>query len=230
MATEAVRAGAALPGFAEFDSGSESRRLAWALRAVTLVAAINGLAAAAAVFGLVSLLPLKTVEPMLLTVDRAENAIVRVSPFTKGAEGFRLMTEALVRRYVDVAHTVQLDPKAMQRRWGGDLYRMSGQEVFEDLREAFAAPAQKLLDRKISRGVEIEGDPRLLDEQGGQLYYQVTFRTIDSRLMKTVSTRRWIASLVVAFLPDEVAYEDRYINPLGFRVIRYSIAAAGAAS
>ena len=216
-----------LKGYADHDTGSESRRLAWALRTVSVVCVLEAFALAALAFGVAALMPLKTVQPMLLLADDRNNQIIEVSPFKASADGFRLMTEVLVRKFVSITHTVVDNAAAMQEQWGEILYNMSSTEVFELLRDTFAEPANALLRDNVARGVEIDGDPRLIDAQGEQLFYQIAFRTIDSRLTEVVRTRRWVATLIVEFMPAEVRYEDRYINPLGFRVVGYSVAVAG---
>lgn len=57
-------------------------------------------------------------------------------------------------------------------------------------------------------------------------YWQVEFVTQDfAGGVKLVAEKKWVASLTVGYAPREVSWEDRYMNPLGFIVTDYSVAA-----
>ena len=219
-----------LEGYTDTDTGSETRRLAWTLRAVALVAILEAFALAGVGFGFSAVVPLVRVVPMLLTIDhRGVQGIVKVEPFARGMKGFELMTESLVREYVMIVHTIIPSAAQMQDRWGHKLLHASSPEVFAEMRETYAEPAQALIDQGQARGVEIEGDPRRLDGSSDSfpLHYQVAFKTIDSQGTRTLASARWIATLGVDYVPEAVRYEDRYVNPLGFKVVSYHIARSG---
>lgn len=218
-----------LEGFADWDTQSENRRLQWVARCLAFAFVVQCLALAAMALAVYGLLPLKTVEPMLLIQKPRADQIVEVHPFRQGTHGFRLLTEFLVRDFVETAHTIVPDMATMQELWGRKLYRLSSPAVFGLLRDTFEEPAQELIDEGRSRGVEIHGDPRLLEEVQGVLYWQVSFDTVDTVLTEEIDRQRWIASLVVEFQPLEVAFEDRYVNPLGFQVVGYTVARAAGA-
>lgn len=215
-----------LAGYREYDTGSENRRLRWTAYTLAFAVSMLCLAVVALSLALYGLMPLKTVKPMLLTVSDRSDQVVHVEPFSQGTHGFRLLTEKLVRDYVRTAHTIVPDGSAMRELWGRRLFRFSSPAVFTRLRELFEAPAQAMVDDGLSRGVEILGDPRLIEQSGGRLYWQVSFETIDTRVTEELDRQSWVASLIVEFLPQQVTFEDRYINPIGFQVTGYTVARA----
>ena len=214
-----------LEGFANYATQSENRRLLWTARLLAVVVVVEALAALSMALALYGLTPLKTVEPMLLTLAPREDQIVHVEPYRRdGSAGFRLLTEFLVRDFVKTAHTIVPNLATMRELWGRKLFRLAAPDVFALLRESYAVPAQELVEEGRSRGVEFRGDPRLIERNRGVLYWQIAFDTVDTVLTQEVDRQSWIASIVVEFLPLKVSYEDRYINPLGFQVVGYTVA------
>ena len=212
---------------ARYDTHSENRRLLWVLRTVAVVAVFLGMVVLAQGLAIFALLPLKETVPVLLVTSDKDDQIVRVAPFERGTPGFALMSEFLVRQYVEIAHTVVPSHEAMRERWGRHMHSLSSDAVFRDMQRNFAEPSQRLVDAGHARGVEIHGDPRLFDRQGAALFYQVSFDTIDTHGTQELARLGWVATLRVEYLPRQFSAADRYINPLGFVVTAYTVARAG---
>jgi type IV secretion system protein VirB8 len=201
----------------------EGRRYLWIARAfaigmflslclnVVLGMAIGGLA------------PLVRVEPMLLSFKDRSEQLVKIEPFQRGSSGFELMTEMLVRDYVLSRHEILLDEGEMRRRWGGHglvAHRSSSEEYARFVAET-APRFEALHQARLVRTVSVHRVSKIADG-----YWQVAFSTQDmTEGRNKIGEERWVASLTVAYVPREVSWEDRYMNPLGFIVTDYSVVA-----
>jgi type IV secretion system protein VirB8 len=201
----------------------EGRRYLWIARAfaigmflslclnVVLGMAVGGLA------------PLVRVEPMLVTFKDRSDQIVKIEPFERGTRGFELMTEMLVRDYVLSRQEILLDEVEMRRRWGGHgvvAHRSSAEEYSRFVAET-APKFEEIHQARLSRAVAIHRVGKIADG-----FWQVAFTTEDYKGGGTkIGENHWVASLTVSYVPRDVSWEDRYMNPLGFIVTDYSVVA-----
>jgi type IV secretion system protein VirB8 len=199
----------------------EGRRYLWIARAfaigmflslclnIVLGTAIGGLA------------PMVRVEPMLLTFKDRSEQIVKIEPFQRGSSGFELMTEMLVRDYVLSRHEILLDEPEMRRRWGGRglvAFRSSPEEYARFVAET-APHFEELRQGRLTRTVAIHRVSKIADG-----FWQVAFSTQDNKQgTGKIGEDHWVASLSVAYVPREINWEDRYMNPLGFIVTDYAV-------
>jgi type IV secretion system protein VirB8 len=199
----------------------EGRRYLWIARAfaigmflslclnIVLGMAIGGLA------------PMIRVEPMLLTFKDRSEQIVKIEPFQRGSSGFELMTEMLVRDYVLSRHEILLDEPEMRRRWGGRglvAFRSSPEEYARFVAET-APHYEELHQARLTRSVGIHRVSKIAEG-----FWQVAFSTEDSKQgIGKIAEDHWVASLSVAYVPREINWEDRYMNPLGFIVTDYAV-------
>jgi type IV secretion system protein VirB8 len=201
----------------------EGRRYLWIARAFAIGMFLSLCLNVVLGVAIGALSPLVRVEPMLLTLKDRSEQIVKVEPFERGTSGFELMTESLVRDYVLSRHEIALDEAEMRRRWGGRgivAYRSSDEEYARFVAET-APKYEELRQMRLMRTVAIRHVSKIADG-----YWQVEFMTQDfTGGVKLVSEKQWIASLTVAYMPREVSWDDRYMNPLGFIVTEYSVAA-----
>jgi type IV secretory pathway component VirB8 len=80
---------------------------------------------------------------------------------------------------------------------------------------------EELRQMRLMRTVAVRRVSRIADG-----YWQVEFVTQDfTGGVKLVAEKQWVASLTIGYVPREVSWEDRYMNPLGFIVTDYSVAA-----
>lgn len=201
----------------------EGRRYLWIARAFAIgmflslcLNVVQGVAIGA-------LSPLVRVEPMLVTFKDRNEQIVKIEPFERGTSGFELMTEALVRDYVLSRHEIVLDESELRRRWGGRgivAHRSSSEEYTRFVSET-APKYDEIRQKRLMRTVTVHRVSKIADG-----YWQVEFATQDFVGGVTkIGEQRWVASLTVGYVPREVSWEDRYMNPLGFIVTGYSVAA-----
>jgi type IV secretion system protein VirB8 len=201
----------------------EGRRYLWIARAFAIGMFLSLCLNVVLGVAIGTLSPLVRVEPMLLTLKDRSEQIVKIEPFERGTSGFELMTESLVRDYVLSRHEVVLDEAEMRRRWGGRgivAHRSSDEEYARFVAET-APKYEELRQMRLMRTVAIRRVSKIAEG-----YWQVEFLTQDfTGGVKQVAEKRWVASLTVGYVPREVSWEDRYMNPLGFIVTEYSVAA-----
>jgi type IV secretion system protein VirB8 len=201
----------------------EGRRYLWIARAFAIGMFLSLCLNVVLGMAIRSLAPLVRVEPMLLTFKDRSEQIVKIEPFQRGTQGFELMTEMLVRDYVLSRHEVLLDENEMRRRWGGRgivAFRSSPEEYARFVAET-SPRFEALRQARLVRTVSVHRVSKIADG-----YWQVAFTTHDmAEGAGKIGDERWVASLTVAYVPREVNWEDRYMNPLGFIVTDYAVVA-----
>lgn len=221
---EAQPAGKAEP----HDTGHAYRVQMWTTRILAVVATVEGLAIAALTLTVTQLFSLKEVVPMFVTTAESKAQIVRVEPFTVGMHGFDLLSETMTRRYVELREPIDLQTEV--RRWQ-EVANLSSPEVFNLFkavmgRENKDSPFERMKAERLTRAVNIKAVSLVYPPTQAEpsAIYRVEFETVDARLSQEIERRVWVASIAVEFQPREVRYEDRYMNPIGYTVVGYSVA------
>lgn len=201
----------------------EGRRYLWIARAFAIGMFLSLCLNVVLGIAIGTLSPLIRVEPMLVTFKERSEQIVKIEPFERGTSGFELMTEALVRDYVLSRHEIVLDEAEMRRRWGGKgmvSHRSSAEEYARFVAET-APKYDESRQLRLMRTVAVHRVSKIADG-----YWQVEFTTQDfANGASKLAEQHWVASLTITYAPREVSWEDRYMNPLGFLVTGYSVAA-----
>lgn len=201
----------------------EGRRYLWTARAFAIGMFLSLCANVVLGFAIAGLSPLVRVEPMLLTFKEKSEQLVKVEPFSRGAKGFEIMTEMLVRDYVLSRHEIVLDEDEMKRRWGGGglVAHRSDADEYRRFVAEMAPKYEEIRQRRLVRTVVVHRVSKIAEG-----YWQVEFSTNDSDGSgRKMSDSLWVASMTTAYVPREVSWEDRYMNPLGFIVTAYSVTA-----
>jgi type IV secretory pathway component VirB8 len=174
-------------------------------------------------FAIAGLSPLVRVEPMLLSFKDKNEQIVKVEPFSRETKGFELMTEMLVRDYVLSRHEIVLDEDEMKRRWGGGgiVAHRSDAEEYRRFVTEMSQKYEEIRQKRLVRTVVVHRVSRIAEG-----YWQVEFSTDDyDAAHRNIAEAIWVASMTTAYVPREINWEDRYMNPLGFIVTAYSVTA-----
>jgi len=160
-------------------------RLAWTAR--LLAFGFTGSVALNLVLGgaVGTLVPLKTVEPMLIRIEQTSNravpvdpaSLVRVLPITKDAAGFDLLMESFVLRYLRLL--LEVDPVGHQDRLteanrfsDTDFWKRFLKEKYPEMKDAMKAGT--------NRSLAIESVSRI-SERSGVYRYLVAFEQVDER-------------------------------------------------
>ncbi len=207
------------------------RRLAWVFRLSVMINA--GLFAVVLVqTGAISaLVPLQRVELGLIRIEPATDrtvkadpaSLVRVLPVTKTTEGFDLVMESFVRRYVRLL--LEIDSASQ-----GDRMREANLYSDGDFWKRFMTERRKDIEKAtesgLNRSVVIESASRI-SERNGVYRYLVSFDQVDGRAGKPVESKKLHAYLAVASRPHTVRESEKFENPLGFRVLDVAVKLRG---
>ena len=190
-----------------------SRRAAW-----IVASAATAVALALAIVILV-LLPLKTVVPYTLLVDRQTGYVQalnpidanRIAPDATLTQSF-LVQYVIAREGFDFA-TVKSDYTRVVL-WSTDAARSAYAAAIQ-----VSNPDSPL--NRLPRGAIIETRVRSVSSLGGNTAL-VRFETVRrDRGGASQATQNWVAVVSYRFSTAPMSVEDRFINPLGFQVVRY---------
>jgi type IV secretion system protein VirB8 len=199
------------------------RRLAWMFRVSAMLNV--GLCAvviveASAISQLVPLqhlqLGLVRIEPSTDRIAKVDPAsLVRIEPITADVDGYDLMLEAFVRRYVRLA--LEIDKVSQTDRMQRAAL-VSDRTFWEQFgKERFTA-IEKAIGTSLIRSVVVESAD-LVSRRGGVSRYAVDFVQVDERKGELIETKKNRAYVVVTAAPQTVQKSEQYENPAGFRVI-----------
>lgn len=170
------------------------------------------------------LLPLYRVVPFFVTFSDKADQVVRIDPPAGTMASFDILTEVNVRDYVKMRNTIGGDMIENRNRWLNRIRLMSSPDVFEAFEREIQPVVAAAIEGKFTRSIVINS---VLAVEPG--YYRVEFEAIDQRIGSgfadtTERTLPFVADLRVINVPANVAYEQRFENPLGFTVIGYTVA------
>ena len=195
------------------DQLERSRRTAW------IVAAIAAVIALLLAIALVILLPLKTVEPYTLLVDRETGYVEELAPLERQVIApDAALTRSFLVQYVIARESFDIDNLSEDYRkvtlWSaGDARQayMAGVQVSNPLSPLATYPRRTLVRVEV-RSVSSLGADRSL----------VRFSTIrQDPGAQPMPPMHWAAIVFYRYTGAEMSAADRMLNPLGFQVNRY---------
>lgn len=195
------------------DELRRSRRTAWIIAfAAAAVALLLALA-------LIVLLPLKTVEPYTLLVDRNTGFVQALEPLhPERVSGDTALTQSFLTQYVIAREGFDADSLQTNYRrvalWSADTARstyVAGQQV--------SNPESPLA--RYPRSTVVEARVRSISPIGPNVA-MVRFETQRRDAAGQVQPpQAWVAVIRYQYSGEPMRMEDRLINPLGFQVLRY---------
>nr|WP_298929430.1 VirB8/TrbF family protein [uncultured Erythrobacter sp.] len=195
------------------DDLERSSRRAWT---VAIIAALVALLEAIA---LVFLLPLKTVEPYTLLVDRQTGNVEALAPLEESiVTPDAALTRSMLVQYVTSRESFLQDALQQDYRKVG---LMSDNAVRQQYNRAMDAsnPSSPLafLPRRAMISTEIKSVSSL-DNSRAMVRF-TTARTDPGAAPQP--SQHWVAVIGYRFVAAEMSEADRYLNPLGFQVTSY---------
>ena len=202
------------------------RRYLWTARAFAIVSAVALCLNLVLLLAIAHLMPLKRVEPFLLTFQNKDEQVVRIRPLSKDLAAEDIISEAMIRQYVLLRNTMIADVDEMAFRWGADgpLRWMSSSQVYNQFSKTVKDWLSRIKLEGLTREVRIESVVR---NQNIWLVYIVTRDMLPEAEEPAIS--RWRIRLSIKYFGQEqkeVKYINRLKNPLGFAVDRYAIESA----
>lgn len=195
------------------DELEQSNRRAWT---VAIIAAVIALLLAIA---LVFLIPLKTVEPYTLLVDRQTGNVEALAPLdAQTITPDAALTRSFLVQYVIARES--FDRTNLQNDYRKTALWTQGEERDRYVRLMQASnPQSPLSSLPDGTGIrtEVKSVSSLSDDKS-----MVRFATTRvDRGGRTQAPQDWVAIIDYQFSNAEMSEADRLINPLGFQVVRY---------
>lgn len=205
-----------------FVANVGEKRYLWTARAFAIITAISLCCNIVLILAIMQVLPLYRVEPFLLTFQNKEEQVYNIQPIKGRMEDQKAITEVFVRQYVLLRSSFDRDVQEMEARWmpGGPVQEMSSSAVYTEFLEKTAKKALDLIRvRSLQRNVRI-----LTVNELGRGLWQVEYETQDMYPDSPApEVNYWTASLRIAYNRKSVKYGERFKNPVGFTVVRYSL-------
>jgi type IV secretory pathway component VirB8 len=172
------------------------------------------------------LVPLYRVVPFFVTFSDKADQIVRIEPPTGNLQAIELMTQKEVESYIVKRFTISNDPQETIDRWSSHVYRRSIKKVQDDFQAETAPVLASLTDRRMTRSIDVAYVTKSDDRGLWRVEFTVTDRKLGTGLTDGGEEKRtFVAQLRVANLAQNVAHNDRFLNPMGFTVLEFSVAA-----
>jgi len=195
------------------DRDRSSRKLAW------IVALAAVFIAVAEAIALIILMPLKTVEPHVLMVDRTTGFVQEVSPLDpQRLTGDAALTQSFLVQYVTARES--FDIAGLQAN-----YRKVGLWSAEAARSGYIAGMQpsnpdaplNLYPRTSVVETRVKSVSPM-DDGGAMVRFETQRRDAGGQ---TEPARAWVAIVRYRYSSEAMSAEDRFVNPLGFQVVHY---------
>jgi type IV secretion system protein VirB8 len=194
-------------------ASASARKIAW------LVAGVASCVALLEAIALIMLLPLKTVVPYTLLVDKQTGFVQELKPLEgQVVTPDQALTKSFLAQYVLARESFDIDVLQESYRkvalWsGGDARRsyISGMQASNPLSPLAALPRRALLQAEI-RSIS------LLNNGTAMIRFAV-LRTDPGGQQQ--DAQNWVSIVKFRFTGETMSAADRMVNPLGFQVMSY---------
>lgn len=192
----------------------KSRRIAWIAASVATVVAL------AEAFALAGLAPLKTVVPYTLLVNRQTGYVEALRPLEASTIApDAALTRSFLVQYVIARESFDIDAVQTNYRkvalWSADTARSSyvaGMQIANPDSPLARLPRSTIVDTRVKSVSPLGSNTALVRfetqrrDAGGQVQ----------------SPQSWVAVIRYRFSREPMSVDDRFLNPLGFQVVRYN--------
>ncbi len=171
-----------------------------------------------------TLLPLQKIQPVFLSVASADKQVYFVEPLEKKTRAFRTVTESLIHQYIEARESIDLISEEPRYQFVSYLSSPAVYSVFKDAFDEDKnnnSPLKRARKHKLSRGVQVEVISFLNDEQ---LQVDFTLYEYQKSTGEIVSKSDMRATLKITYSEEKIEAKEKYMNPLGLRVLDYSLA------
>lgn len=195
------------------DALQVSRRTAWRVAfAASLIAVLEAVA-------LIVLMPLKTVEPYTLLVDRQTGFVQALRPIdAERIAPDRALTQSFLVQYVIARESFDID--SLQDDYRKVALWSSGQARANYIAAAQISNPESPLAR-YPRSTIVETRVKSVSPVGRDVA-MVRFETRRRDAGgQSGPPNAWVAVIRYRYSGEPMSVEDRFINPLGFEVVRY---------
>ena len=195
------------------DALRASRKVAWIVASAAVVVAL------CEAFALIALAPLKTVVPYTLLVDRHTGFVEALKPLDAATIApDKALTQSFLVQYVIARESFDADALQSNYRkttlWSADPARsdyVTSVQVSNPGSPLARYPRSTVVDTRVKSVSSLGANTALVrfetqrHDAGGQAQ----------------APRAWVAVISYRFSGEPMTREDRFVNPLGFQVVRY---------
>ena len=195
------------------DSLRASRRIAWWVAGAACVVAV------CEALALLFLMPLKTVEPFTLLVDRQTGFVQPLKPLDPQAiSGDRALTQSFLVQYVIAREGFDINSLQSDYRkvalWSAGTARsayLAGMQASNADSPLARLPRSTVIDVRVKSVTP-------LANQTAMVRFDTVQRTAGNQNQRG---QAWVAVIRYAYSGEPMSAADRMINPLGFKVASY---------
>ena len=190
-----------------------SRRIAWRVAAAAVFVAML------LAIALAMLIPLKTVEPYTLLVDRHTGYVQALEPLDpERMSGDTALTQSFLVQYVIAREGFDVDSLQSSYRkvalWSGETARASYLAAMQP-----NSPQSPLVRYPRSSNVEVRvRSVSPLGRNVAMVRFETQRRDAGGQAHPPSS---WVAMIRYRYTGEPMSLEDRFVNPRGFQVLRY---------
>lgn len=195
-------------------------------RFFAVVAAISLFVNVSMVGALIGLTPLKEVRPFMVQFEQKSDVVTTVRPVQKEVEGFPLLVESLVRKYVlrreAIPRTRDEQDDILEQRWGeGSFVQLaSAGPVYERFAQQSIELVQVIRENGIRRGISINSVSVLEPLKMYQVEFVATLYAPDESVRQRQTLE---ATIEISFNQQEsLTRREALNNPTGFTVTSYN--------
>jgi type IV secretion system protein VirB8 len=195
------------------DSLRKSSRAAWRIAAAAVIIAVLEAIA------LIVLMPLKTIEPYTLLVDKQTGFVQALSPLNpETISGDTALTQSFLVQYVIARETFDIDTVQNSYRrvalWSAETARasyLSQMQANNPDGPLNIYPRTTVVETRVKSVSPIDRDTAMVR-------FETRRRDAGAEAQPP---RAWVAVVRYRYSGEPMAVEDRMVNPLGFQVLSY---------
>jgi type IV secretion system protein VirB8 len=205
----------------------EHQKLAWLCRLLMIYASTVTFLVVVLLVGLMMVFPLKQPLPMLVTAAAKSDQVVLIEPIQRNSKGVDLLLETLARQYVLLREPLDFQTEGL--RWSQLAY-FSSTDLMRSFQQQMdihnpKSPYMEFQRQSVIRQVTILSSASLAPSAPN--VWQVEWESLD-RDMQTnelLARKVWVSTLTASCIEQETIFKDQYLNPVGFTVSHYRVAA-----
>lgn len=198
-----------------FASAYQSRNRAWIFSFISMGVAVSS------IITLMMILPLKTFEPYIVTVDRSTGYV----EVTKGLEAGNLsqdeaITQSNLVRYLSARESYNPNPQVLRENYEF-VALLSGGAALKEYQQLWNGENSEnpsiQLGHKASIDIKIQSVSFLNDKTASVRFIR------EVRKDNLLKTSTWIAIIDFQYVQKPMKMIDRFSNPLGFQITSYRL-------
>ena len=205
----------------------EHQKLAWVCRLLMIYGSVATFLVVVLLVALMMVFPLKQPLPMLVSAAAKSDQVVLIEPIQRNRKGVDLLLETLARQYVLLREPLDFQTESL--RWSQLAY-FSSNDLMRSFQQQMdshnpKSPYMEFQRQGVIRQVNILSSASL--SPSAPDIWQVEWESLDRDMQTNALLARkvWVSTLTASCIAQETVFKDQYLNPVGFTVSHYRVAA-----